>query len=180
MIVTLKNQRPVLIRRLITDDFAELLEYLNHLSSETILRFGPHSFDFQTLTNLYQNSDEHYGYLAQDIETSAIIAYSIIKTGYLEHDSFRLRSYGLLPDEKTDCTFAPSVADKWQGIGLGNCMFNYILTDLKALNIKRIILWGGVQCSNEKAVKFYLRNGFRILGEFEYNGRNYDMVSEKI
>lgn len=41
---------------------------------------------------------------------------------------------------------------------------------------KRIILWGGVQAGNEKAVSYYLKHGFRTVGQFEHNGNNYDMI----
>ena len=48
------------------------------------------------------------------------------------------------------------------------------------VGFRRTGLWGGVQCNNEKAVNFYLKHGFRILGQFEYNGWNYDMVLDSI
>lgn len=180
MIVKIINNRQIILRRLNAGDIDSLSDYLHHLSLETVRRFGPHRFDKLTLIDLYQNSDKHIGYIVQDTETSEIIAYSIIKIGYLEHDSFRLLSYGLLPDPKTDCTFAPSVADDWQSMGIGKSLFNFILSDLRAIGIKRIILWGGVQSNNEKALKYYIRNSFRILGEFEYNGLNYDMILDLI
>jgi ribosomal protein S18 acetylase RimI-like enzyme len=87
-----------------------------------------------------------------------------------------LQSYGINPDSNTDCTFAPSVADEWQGIGIGNALFQFILTEIKELGIKRIILWGGVQADNDRAKNYYNKNGFKTLGQFEYNGLNYDMI----
>jgi GNAT superfamily N-acetyltransferase len=59
---------------------------------------------------------------------------------------------------------------------VGTAMLNFILEYLRLNSIQRIILWGGVQADNEKAVQYYLKNHFPILGEFEYNGRNYDMM----
>lgn len=76
----------------------------------------------------------------------------------------------------SDCTFAPSVADAWQSCGVGNSLFQFILSSLKATEVKRIILWGGVQIDNEKAVNYYKKNAFKTLGQFYYNGENYDMV----
>lgn len=93
----------------------------------------------------------------------------------MEHDSIRLQSYGITLHETNDSTFAPSVTDLRQGYGIGNHLFQYIISDLKTMNIKRIILWGAVQADNDKAVNFYLKNGFRILGQFYLNGENYDM-----
>ena len=178
MIIKTKNNQRVLLRRLLTGDIDKLCVYLSHLGSETVKRFGPHKFDKESVIEIYKYSDEYVGYIVQDIETSEIIAYSVIKTGYLEHDGIRLQSYGLTPDNKTDCTFAPSVADHWQSQGVGNSLFNFMLADLKARGIKRIILWGGVQSDNQKAVNFYLKNGFKIIGHFEHNGPNEDMILE--
>jgi diamine N-acetyltransferase len=176
MITRTKNNKQLLLRKLEHEDFNKLYIYLQHLGPDTIKRFGPHAFDEPTITMLYQKQDEYLGYIALDEETSEIVAYAIIKLGYLEHDRSRLESYGMGLDTITDCTFAPSVADQWQSIGIGKLLFDFILGDLKPRGIKRIILWGGVQYDNEKAVKFYLRNGFRVLGKFEYNGWNVDMI----
>lgn len=178
MIVTTKNDRKVELRMLCFNEYERLFEYLSLLSPETKKRFGPHPFDRQSIMEIFNKSDHYRGYLAVDTENSEIIAYSIVKQGYLEHDRFRLESYGLTLNSMTDVTYAPSVADAWQSQGVGNQLFHYMLGDLKQRRIKRIILWGGVQADNEKAVKFYLKNGFRVLGKFEYNGQNQDMVLE--
>jgi len=178
MIIRAKNNKSVLLRKLTSDDIEKLSYYLQNLGPDTIKRYGPHGFDKQSIIELYQNQDQYTGYIAEDSATSEIIAYSIIKTGYLEHDGYRLQSYGLIPDEITDCTFAPSVADQWQSQGVGNSLFHFMLSDLKSKGFRRIILWGGVQSSNQKAVNYYLKNGFIKLGQFEYNGQNDDMILE--
>ena len=92
-------------------------------------RFGPHKFDRQSIIDFY-DFNTNLGYIAHTVDTKEIIAYSIIKIGYLEHDSIRLQSYGLTLDNKTDCTFAPSVTDLWQSCGIGNQLFHFILSDL--------------------------------------------------
>jgi len=176
MLIQAKNNRQILLRKLIPDDFDKLSDYLHQLSADTAKRFGPHSFDKNSFVDLFIHPAVCIGYIAQDIQTSEIIAYTIIKPGYLEHDSFRLQAYGLVLNAKTDCTYAPSVADAWQSLGVGNSLFHFVLSELKSNGIKRIILWGGVQADNIKAVNFYNKNGFKTLGEFEYNGRNYDMI----
>ncbi len=105
-----------------------------------------------------------------------MIAYAIIRHGYLEHDSPRLSAYGLQLNHQTDGSFAPSVADNWQGKGLGKELFDFILPELSARGINRIILWGGVQRNNERAVRYYQKLGFQSLGHFEYHGMNTDMA----
>ena len=71
---------------------------------------------------------------------------------------------------------APSVTDEWQSEGVGQLLFNYVLDEMKNRNAKQLILWGGVQIDNIKAVRFYQKNGFRSLGHFQYNGLNEDMM----
>jgi len=164
------------VRRLQAGDIDALCSYLHGLSDETRRRFGPHPFNRHALTEIFLEQDQFLGYIATYNESDTIIAYSVIKKGYLEHDSPRLRSYGLELSMQTDCTFAPSVADDWQGKGVGTRMFGTILDDLKNMGFHRIILWGGVQSGNEPAVKYYNRLGFITLGQFEYYGMNLDMI----
>ena len=176
MIFKTNNEKRVRLCRLTLDDHEELFDYLQQLSTETKKRFGPHSFDKQSIIDLYKNLEQYIGYVVHDILTGKIIAYSIIKIGYLQHDCIRLQSYGIHPDNNTDCTFAPSVADEWQCLGIGNALFQFVLSEIKKLGIERIILWGGVQADNGKAINYYNKNGFKIVGQFEYNGLNYDMA----
>jgi len=169
------NNRQLFLRRLNSNDLDNLFDYLQNLSLETKRRFGPHPFDRQSIFDFYL-SDTHKGYVVHTMEPDEIIAYAIIKIGFLEHDCTRLQSYGLTLDYKTDCTFAPSVADAWQSCGVGNTLFQFILSEVLTMGIERIILWGGVQCDNERAVNYYKRNGFKTLGQFTHNGENYDMI----
>jgi diamine N-acetyltransferase len=170
------EQQAVFFRRLKPDDLDALVMYLNQLSAETCKRFGPHLFDKQSLTAVYEQVDTYRGYIGLDTETADIVAYSVIKRGYVERDGLRFAGYGLPLNSETDCTFAPSVADAWQGQGLGNKLFQLILSDLQAMPIKRIVLWGGVQADNDRAVRYYRKHQFEVVGEFERNGPNYDMV----
>jgi diamine N-acetyltransferase len=146
------------------------------LSNDTKRRFGPHPFDRESIIGFYNNPEKMIGYIAKEMSTEIIVAYSIIKIGYLHHDYDRLQSYGINPNSETDSTFAPSVADAWQSAGVGNALFQFIRSDLAAAGIRRIILWGGVQADNHTAVNFYRKNNFTTLGQFEYNGPNYDMM----
>jgi len=179
VIASLKNNTSAKLRPLRADDAGHLFHYLDDLSLETRARFGPHPFDRNTIINLcvYPPPGE-WRFIAETINDSGIIAYAIIKKGYLLHDATRLSSYGLRLSDHSDCTFAPSVADAWQSSGLGSKLFEYILEKISRTGFTRIILWGGVQSDNIKALKLYLKYGFRMLGEFEYNGKNYDMIKE--
>jgi ribosomal protein S18 acetylase RimI-like enzyme len=175
MQVETKDNRHVFFRRLQISDLDNLHNYLQDLSAETKRRFGPHRFDRQTLNEFYE-SDSNIGFVAIELESQNIVAYSIIKVGFLAHDRDRLESYGLTLDNRTDATFAPSVADLWQGCGIGKHLFRFIIQDLEIFSTQRIILWGGVQLDNQHAIKYYKKIGFETIGQFYYNGENYDMI----
>jgi diamine N-acetyltransferase len=174
------TKKPVLFRRLNPDDLDALTVYLNQLGDETKKRFGPHPFDTQSLIAVYEQTETYRGYIALDPETAAIVAYSVIKLGYVERDGLRFAGYGLPLNIETDCTFAPSVADAWQGQGIGNGLFQLILADLKPIGIERIVLWGGVQADNDRAVRYYTKHEFKVMGQFDRNGENYDMILDLV
>ena len=160
-----------------SSDFDALLFYLHNLSIETKNRFGPHAFDADSVIQFYNNKGVT-GFVATVANSNTIIAYFIIKDGLLHFESERLKNYHYSNIENDSCTYAPSVADEWQGKGIGKLMFYHILDDCRQRFIKRIILWGGVQNTNEKALQFYKKLGFVTLGQFKYNGQNQDMLLE--
>jgi ribosomal protein S18 acetylase RimI-like enzyme len=159
-------------------DIENLLNYLNGLSAESKKRFEPHPFDRESVLQLMNNNLTYFMYSAKETSNQQIVAYAIIKRGWLDFEHQRLKSYGLSPTE-SDFTIAPSVADLWQSKGLGNSFMQYIITQMEKVHgAQRIILWGGVQSDNIKAVRLYQKSGFRTLGFFEYNGKNQDMILE--
>lgn len=177
MIIEIKDKSNLLLEQLNAAHLNSLVYYLENLSELTKKRFAPHFFDKQAITAFYQKSANHWGYIAQTINTHEIVAYCIIKLGYVEGDYHRFQSYGVNPNYLTDCQFAPSVADEWQNAGVGYKLYQFILPFLKARGIKRIALWGGVQADNEKAINFYQKNDFKTLGQFWHNGNNIDMMA---
>lgn len=168
----------VIIRKHNASDNEKLYKYLSGLSEESKKRFGPHPFNREAIDEFYSAGNPYTAYIAEDTATFEIIAYAIIKKGLIQEDMLRLNSLGIQTDEDTDCTFAPSVADKWQSRGLGDKLFRFILEDLKNKNYRRIILWGGVQSTNDRAVNYYKKNNFIKVGEFEHNGNNFDMIKD--
>jgi hypothetical protein len=165
----------IVIRRLSSSDIWSLHTFLQALSPQAKKRFGPHPFDFVTVSAVLNDTDNYLAYGAFCTETNELIAYSLIKRGYISFDKNRYANYGITLCETTDCTYAPSVTDTWQNKKIGSKVFSFILKDLH-LHFKRIILWGGVQADNAIAVAFYQHKNFCLLGEFEHNGNNYDMI----
>lgn len=174
----LRNGRHVEVRLLESSDNEKLFAYFDqYFSKESKSRFGPHAFDQETINAICQNPDgEIMWYVAIDEEKN-IVAYMLIKQGMIEWDEKRYASRNQTYDHNTSVTYAPSVADAWQSSGVGSLMNNIIEEDLKRRGIKNIILWGGVQATNEKAVNFYKKLGYQYIASFWHDGKdNYDMV----
>ena len=175
MTVLTKKNKPVVIRQLTKNDFDRLLTYLYQLSPATVRRFPPHPYHKDEVIN-FHHCDDHEGWIAVDPVSENIIGYTVLKKGYLHHDYPRLQQYGVDIAYDHCYTIAPSVTDEWQSSGVGQLLFNYVLAEMKNRKVKQLILWGGVQTDNFKAVRFYQKNGFRSLGHFQYNGLNEDMI----
>ena len=182
MKVTLKNNKTATIRLLQHSDQEALYNYLQQLSAESRSRFGPHSFDWRTVQAIFDQPADNINiqrYVAWGEQENKIVAYMLIHQGLIDGDRQRYAGRQQFFDEATTVTFAPSVADDWQSSGLGMAMATFIENDLKAKNIQRIILWGGVQASNQKAVNFYKKSGYRFIDSFWHDGKdNHDMLKE--
>lgn len=161
-------------RALSSSDFEQLEHFLHSLSPESKGRFGPHGYDFDSIRSFYLDS-KNTGILGFS-EERELIAYAILRSGFLDHDRQRIEGYGLSLNMDMDSTFAPAIADLWQGRGIGNELFNFVENLAKGKGIYRMILWGGVQSSNDRAVNYYKKLGFRPVGSFEYHGWNQDMI----
>jgi GNAT superfamily N-acetyltransferase len=176
----LKNGNTVEVRLLENSDSEKLFEYFDqHFSKESKSRFGPHPFAKETLNVICQNPNgEITRYVAVDEEKN-IVAYMLVKKGMIEWDEKRYATRQQFYDLNLSVAFAPSVADAWQSSGLGMLMNNIIEDDLRKRNVKNIILWGGVQATNEKAVNFYKKLGYQYISSFWHEGKdNYDMVKQ--
>ncbi|WP_345347785.1 GNAT family N-acetyltransferase [Actinoallomurus liliacearum] len=93
-------------------------------------------------------------------------------------DIARYRAAGVHITETTDCRFGPTLADAYQGRGVGTLAFPSLAEVVRRLGRTRIILWGGVLADNVRAIRFYEKNGFRHVGSFtdQNSSRSLDMM----
>jgi diamine N-acetyltransferase len=166
------NTQFIQIRLLKFDDSELLYEYCNGLSDLTKSKFVPHGFDKETIENICRNigKDDSFRFVAITTDTEQIIGYFIAKNGMSENDKTRFfqNKTHLIPEEC--CSIAPSVADDYQGSGLGKAFFKFMIDYLREHQKHHLILLGGVQKENEKAIGFYRKMGFQEAGEFDRNG----------
>ncbi|MEW2354268.1 GNAT family N-acetyltransferase [Spirillospora sp. NPDC029432] len=93
-------------------------------------------------------------------------------------DIARYRAAGVRVTETTDCRFGPTLADAYQGRGVGTVAFPSLTEVVRRLGRTRIILWGGVLADNVRAIRFYEKNGFQHVGSFTGpdGSRSLDMI----
>ncbi|MFE5685347.1 GNAT family N-acetyltransferase [Streptomyces sp. NPDC056512] len=81
-------------------------------------------------------------------------------------DIARFRAAGIHLSEQTDCRFGPTLADAYQGSGVGSLVLPLVMEAVRRLGRTRVILWGGVLADNPRALRFYEKNGFQLVGPF--------------
>jgi GNAT superfamily N-acetyltransferase len=174
----------VAIRPLAPSDAAALGAYFVGLSPETRGRFGPHPLDRATAEHLCASIDPR---AAQRVVLTTpgpvvdtIIAYIILLLGVPPHELERYARRGITLDPGLDCAVAPSVADGYQNVGIGSRCFQYVIGLARRLGRRHMVLLGGTQGTNERAVHFYAKHGFQTVGSFEHPGNvlNHDMLLE--
>lgn len=180
----LPNGEPVKLRVATRDDARILGRYFLSLSDDTKRRYGPHPFDQATADTLCAETDyDHTLRILMTKGTGAdeqVIAYFILVLGVWDADRERYSKLNRPLDVTTDCTLAPSLADAYQSQGIGNIVMQHVIEIARRLGKTRMVLWGGVQATNERAKKFYTKHGFKHVGDFESPpGRNnHDMIMQ--
>lgn len=167
--------QPILIRRFSLQDAVHLSNYLNNLSPATQQRFAPHGNAAAAIQAFYQQDPLTGASIAIDIAQEAVIGYAAYRQTLFAHDFPRYAAYNKMPQPEVCMNFAPSVADAWQGKGLGNLLLEQTIQIAQSANMQALVLWGGVQCDNAQAIHYYRKNGFIELGSFKHHGCNMDM-----
>ncbi len=172
----------VTFRPLAADDAGILGQYFQNLSVETRRRYAPHAFDQATADHLcatidYADTIRMIAIVETDLQQQAV-AYFVLVLGAHDHDQERYARAGISLDPQTDCTVAPSIADAYQDRGLGSCLMSHLMEVARQLGRGRMVLMGGVQATNHRAVHYYQKHGFRMVSTFESPAGvyNHDMV----
>ena len=84
------------------------------------------------------------------------------------HEVARFAHYGIEYDPALCASLAPVVAEGWQSQGLGAPLLKQGVHLCRELGRQAVVLMGGVQDANRRAVHFYLRHGFHRLDSFEW------------
>ena len=173
-----------LIRPLRPRDGDAFARFLSGLSEQTRQWFAPHPLTGEMAFILSATQEPEKVLRLVIIDRSGaegdgpILGYLILQMGLAPHEVERFAPYGLEYDPALCVCLAPVVAEGWQSMGLGSPLLRHGLRLSQALGRQAVILMGGVQENNRRAVHFYQRHGFHRLGSFEWptGVMNDDMI----
>ncbi|WP_198045088.1 GNAT family N-acetyltransferase [Spirosoma montaniterrae] len=175
--LVLTDDETTTIRLLKPTDVLPLINYFGGLSEQTRSYFSPHSFDPVTVHQICNSVEQDDTIrLVAALPNGEIVAYLLLLPGATTSDLTRYGTAGVSVQPDTTYSFAPSIADAYQGRGLGGHLLQAAIDVARQMEKRQLILWGGVQANNERAVHFYQKHGFQKVAEFERNGLNYSMV----
>jgi GNAT superfamily N-acetyltransferase len=180
MSTILPDGERIVTRPLRVDDDQRLGAYLESLSEATRSLWAPHPFEQATAdqicASLSATGTLRIVSALRDGSGERIIGYMVLEPGCRPGDRERYARQGIRLDQR-DASFAPCVADEFQNRGVGSVMMERLFPIARQLGIRRVVLWGGVQARNERAIGFYRKWGFRKVGAFfKYGLDNDDML----
>ena len=174
----------LVLRLLMQGDAEPFGRYLEDLGEESRRRFGPHPHTMAEARKICGEiaESETLRFLVLREDSAEALGYYILHPGVRPSEINRYAGYGIPLCGQTDCTFAPSIADRHQSRGLGSVVMPLVLDLVRDLGFTRVLLGGGAQATNARAIGYYTKFGFRVVGSFETNteayGRldNHDMM----
>ena len=161
-----------LIRPLRPRDETRFAQFLTGLSQQTQRYFAPHGLEWQHGQQLVAELDPSQTLrlllLDKSGDEEIVLGYLILQMGLAPHEQERFNRYGIEYDPALCVSLAPVIAEGWQSQGLGAPLLKQGLHLCRELGRQAVVLMGGMQDANRRAVHFYLRHGFHRLDSFEW------------
>ncbi|MFI9780260.1 GNAT family N-acetyltransferase [Streptomyces sp. NPDC051956] len=164
----LRDGSRAVLRPLVHADVKRLADFLAGLSPES-RRLS--TFDGYDLAAARELCDAIARYdklrlVLEDESSERIVGLFELSLALTASDITRYRVAGIPLTERTDCRFGPTLADAYQGSGVGSLVIPFVMEAVRRLGRTRVILWGGVLADNARALRFYEKNGFQLVGPF--------------
>ncbi|MET7644270.1 GNAT family N-acetyltransferase [Streptomyces sp. NPDC005426] len=165
--LALNDAPEVVFRPLVRTDADRLAEFLAGLSHES-RRLS--TFDGYGLATAQELCDAIARYdklrlVLEEVPSGRIVGLLEFSLDLPPGDLARYREAGIRLGP-ADCRFGPTLADDYQGRGVGTRVFPLVADVARRFGRRRIILWGGVLADNPRAIRFYRKNGFHSVGSF--------------
>ena len=169
----------IVFRPLIQQDEEELAVFFASLSKQTRYFFGHSGNDRDTARGMCEAINRYYKLQMVALADGRVVALFQFSLTFPECDIERFRSYEISLEE-TDIRFGSCIADAYQNMGLGSRLFPLMADIARRFGKKRMILWGGVLVDNPRAIHYYEKHGFRIVGEYlnQTNGACHDATMD--
>lgn len=170
----------LIIRPLEKEDEEKLAQLFKNLSENT-KNFYTSEEPFETRAKEHIDAINKYDklrFVLEKTDLNEIIGLFEFSFDIPPNDISRFENYAIKLTSNTDCRIGPLLKDEYQSKGFGSLVLPAILNIAKQFNKKRVILWGGVNKNNAKAIRFYEKNGFKNLGSFINQNKIecYDML----
>ncbi|MFE2737315.1 GNAT family N-acetyltransferase [Streptomyces sp. NPDC059349] len=164
----LRDGSLAVLRPLVHADAERLAGFLEGLSPES-RRLS--TFDGYDLAAARELCDAIARYdklrlVLEDESSARIVGLFELSLALAAGDIARYRAAGVHLTEQTDCRFGPTLADAYQGSGVGSLVLPLVMEAVRRLGRTRVILWGGVVAGNARALRFYEKAGFQLVGPF--------------
>lgn len=176
--LAIKNGENLILRPLRADDSAHFGDFLQGLSEATRARFGPHPLDESTAHAHCAAQPEAQIQRLVLCEKQAIVGYFILDFTLAEAEQQRYQQAGINLNFQLEPRFAPCIVDHYQNQGLASLAMAELIIYCQQQGLKSLVLMGGTQASNLRAIHFYKKAGFAEIGRFytAYNQQdNLDM-----
>lgn len=162
------------LRTISVGDELPLAEYFASLSEDTKRRFQPHPLTAESAAEIARSP------LGTSIRTilldgAKVIGYFILETAMSPHEAGRFAAHGIGLVSGKDVLFAPSMLDDYQNKGLASEVMPILIDFLKRKNFRSLVLMGGTQETNSRAIAFYEKFGFVKFGGYHTEMFNHDM-----
>ena len=180
--ISIPDAETIILRPLEHNDINSLAGFLDGLSAQTRSYFGLNSYDEAEAREMCDSISKYdkLRFIAEEESTNQVIALFQFSFDFPDRviELFMKNNLSLYP--QTDCRIGPCISDQYQNQGLGSRLFPYLKNIARQFEQKRMLLWGGVQAKNKRAISFYTKHGFRKLMEYKDNQDQsiIDMVLE--
>lgn len=164
----------LLLRLLQPADAGKLGDYFDTLSARSKSRFQPHPLTRKQAAAVCASDGVETVRLVIE-HSRAIIGYFILEPRVSVHEVARYREHGIMLQPGLDFMFAPSMGDAFQNRGIASSAMPHVIDLARGRGARSLVLMGGTQATNARAIAFYEKFGFRRFGGYQTEVFNHDM-----
>ena len=167
------------LRPLTQEDERVLGDFFEDLSADTKAQFSLHPLTRAAASHLCLHTAQSATRVYLVCDARHVIGYFALNFTGFQQEIARFAAHGIALAPGCDSLFALCIADDYQNRGIASAVMSILINEAKSQAVRRIILVGGTQVSNDQARAFYQKLGFQEYGAFytaHNNANNIDMM----